>query len=103
MEENEVRIKDNIKLLWWIPCTLISLMFNWIFFVYAGFASKNKKLIYFAFLYAVPYIMILVDLGNIAFKIWYIFWIAGFIHAVSLRKQYVEKRLAVINNNGYTI
>jgi hypothetical protein len=70
-------------------------MSNWLFFVYAGFASKNKKLIYVAFIYAIPFVLTMIDQGDIAYKIWCIFWIISLVHALKEKQEFLDRRNAI--------
>lgn len=70
----------------------IAFMSNWLFFAYAGFASKNKKLIYAAFIYAIPFVLAMIDRGDIAYKIWYIFWIVSLVHALKIKEEFLNRR-----------
>ncbi|AKN30716.1 hypothetical protein Ccar_07660 [Clostridium carboxidivorans P7] len=70
----------------------IAFVSNWLFFIYAGFASKNKRLIYAALVYAIPFILTMLDQGDIAYKIWYIFWIVSFVHALKAKSEFLNRR-----------
>ncbi|WP_063601927.1 hypothetical protein [Clostridium coskatii] len=67
-------------------------MFNWLFFIYAGFVFKNKWLIYAALVYAILFILTLLDQGNIAYQVWYIFWIISLVHAIKARQEFLNRR-----------
>lgn len=70
----------------------IEFIANWLFFIYAGFASKNKKLIYAALVYAIPFILAMLDQGDIAYKIWYIFWVISLVHAIREKEEFLTRK-----------
>ncbi len=91
MTTKEVKV-NKLRLTWWMYIALIpGLVF--IPFAYAGFSSKDRKLVYFAYIYFLP--IILVDyfpsLSALA-------WIGGIIHIFLIKNKYVKRRLEMKSN-----
>lgn len=95
---SEVKVSKARKLLmsWWIFLTIVFGPYNFLLFAYGGFRSRNKKLVYVAYLYAIPVFLRACHLGYIAHYVLPITWIAGFIHALLIRKSYVNRRVELI-------
>lgn len=91
MTTKEVKV-NKLRLTWWMYIALIpGLVF--IPFAYAGFSSKDRKLVYFAYIYFLP--IILVDyfpsLSALA-------WIGGISHIFLIKNKYVKRRLEMKSN-----
>lgn len=101
---SEVKISSTKKWLisWWIPLTLLFGPYNFLLFAYAGFTSRNKKLIYMSYVYALPVFFQACNLGTIAHYLCPTLWIAGFIHALLIRNSYINRwiELKDSKNNG---
>lgn len=92
MTAKEIKV-NRLALTWWIYLTLIPGI-TFIPFAYAGFSSKDRKLVYCSYIYFLPVMLVdyLPDLSVIA-------WIGGIIHAFAIKNKYINRRLELKYND----
>lgn len=87
--------KYKMALSWWMPLTLIP-MISCFLYIYAGIYSKSKKLIYAAYAYSVP--IILIGVGFETYEISGVImgvWVISIAHTFFIRRKYVERCLEI--------
>ena len=101
MSDVKVSTAKGLLISWWIPLTLLFGPYNFLLFAYAGFASKNKKLIYVAYIYVLPLFFQACELGTLAHYLCPVGWIGGFIHALLIRKSYINRCVELKNRKKH--
>lgn len=78
---------NRLALTWWVYLTLIPGL-TFIPFAYAGFSSKDRKLVYCAYIYFLPcfFAAYYPELATIV-------WLGGIIHAFSIKNKYINRKL----------
>ena len=91
MTAKELKV-NKLRLTWWMYIAFIPAL-TFIPFAYAGFSSKDRKLVYFAYIYFLPIILVdyLPSLSAIA-------WIGGIIHVFLIKNKYISRRLELKSN-----
>lgn len=86
MTTNNMKV-NKLALTWWIYITLIP-GYAFAAFTYAGFSSKDRKLVYCALMYYASNVFSFLN-QNIVI----IAWLVGIIHAFSIKNKYIARRL----------